>query len=98
MTVNGKTLSDIIKTVPDQQCDIAVDQNTQILTIKTPKDTFDINGIAASEYVALPEIPNENKVSLDIVAFAKGVERLEFAVTEKNFSPVLTGVLLKAKK
>lgn len=98
VTVNGKTLSDIIKTVEDQQCDIAVDQNTQILTIKTAKDTFDINGIAASEYVALPEIPNENKVSLDIVAFAKGVERVEFAVTEKNFSPVLTGVLLKAKK
>ena len=96
--MNGKTLSDIIKTVEDQQCDISVDQNTQILTIKTAKDTFDINGIAASEYVALPEIPNENKVSLDIVAFAKGVQKVEFAVTEKNFSPVLTGVLLKAKK
>lgn len=71
VTVNGKTLSDIIKTIEDQQCDIGVDQNTQILTIKTAKDTFDINGIAASEYVALPEIPNENKISLDIVAFAK---------------------------
>lgn len=98
VTVNGKTLGDILKTIEEQQVEIQADPSTQVVTIKTTKDTFDINGIAASEYVALPEIPNDNTVNIDIVAFAKGIEKVEFAVTEKNFSPVLTGVLLKTKK
>lgn len=91
-------MGDILKTIEEQQVEIQADPSTQVVTIKTTKDTFDINGIAASEYVALPEIPNDNTVNIDIVAFAKGIEKVEFAVTEKNFSPVLTGVLLKTKK
>lgn len=78
--------------------EISVDQKTQIMTIKSAKDTFDINGISASEYVALPEMPNENTLSVEAQLFAEGVSKVEYAITEKNFSPVLTGVLLKAKE
>lgn len=95
ITLNGKTLSDIMRTIEEPQVEITADQTTHIVTIKTSKDTFDINGIAASEYVALPEIPQENAVTIDIHSFAKGIQKVEYAVTEKNFSPVLTGVLLK---
>lgn len=95
ITVNGKTLSDIMRTIEEKQVEISADQTTNIMTIKTSKDTFDVNGIAANEYVALPEIPQENKVTIDIHAFSKGIEKVEYAVTEKNFSPVLTWVLLK---
>jgi len=84
-----------MRTIEEKDVEITADQTTNIITIKTTKDTFDINGIAASEYVALPEIPQENTVSMDIHSFAKGIEKAEYAVTEKNFSPVLTGVLLK---
>ena len=68
------------------------------MTIKSAKDTFDINGIAASEYVALPEVPKEHTITMDTPTFAEGISKVEYAVTEKNFSPVLTGVLLKAKE
>lgn len=84
-----------MRTIEEKQVEISADQTTNIMTIKTSKDNFDVNGIAASEYVALPEIPQENKVTIDIHAFSKGIEKVEYAVTEKNFSPVLTGVLLK---
>ncbi len=95
VTLNGKTLSDIMRTIEEEEVEITSDQTTNIVTIKTSKDTFDINGIAASEYVALPEIPQENAVTIDMHSFATGIEKSEYAVTEKNFSPVLTGVLLK---
>ncbi len=95
ITLNGKTLSDIMRTIEEPQVEITVDQATHIVTIKTSKDTFDINGIAASEYVALPEIPQQNAITIDIHSFAKGIQKVEYAVTEKNFSPVLTWVLLK---
>jgi len=79
-----------MRTIEEPQVEITVDQATHIVTIKTSKDTFDINGIAASEYVALPEIPQQNAITIDIHSFAKGIQKVEYAVTEKNFSPVLT--------
>jgi rRNA processing protein Krr1/Pno1 len=35
--------SDLIKTIEDKNIEISVDQKTQILTIKSSKDTFDVN-------------------------------------------------------
>ena len=98
ITINAKTFLDILKTIESENIELSVDQKTNIMTIKTPKDTFDINGIAASEYVALPEVPQENSFVLDTLAFSKGIDYVEYAVTEKSFSPVLTGVLMKTGK
>lgn len=98
ITINAKTFLDILKTIESENMELSVDQKTNIMTIKTPKDTFDINGIAASEYVALPEVPQENSFVLDTLAFSKGIDHVEYAVTEKSFSPVLTGVLMKTGK
>lgn len=98
ITINAKTFLDILKTIESGNIELSVDQKTNIMTIKTPKDTFDINGIAASEYVALPEVPQENSFVLDTLAFSKGIDHVEYAVTEKSFSPVLTGVLMKTGK
>jgi len=98
ITVNARMFSDIIKSIEEKEVEISVDQKSQIMTLKSAKDNFDINGIAASEYVALPEVPNENTLSVETQLFAEGVSKVEYAVTEKNFSPVLTGVLLKAKE
>lgn len=98
ITINAKTFLDILKTIESENIELFVDQKTNIMTIKTPKDTFDINGIAASEYVALPEVPQENSFVLDTLAFSKGIDHVEYAVTEKSFSPVLTGVLMKTGK
>lgn len=97
VTVNAKTFLDILKTIESETVEFSVDQTTNIMTIKTPKDTFEINGIPASEYVALPEVPQENSFMLDTTIFSKGIEKVEYAITEKSFSPVLTWVLMKSK-
>lgn len=98
ITVNARMFADITKSIEEKEIELSVDQKTQIMTCKSAKDTFDINGIAASEYVALPEVPNDNKLNIDAQMFAEWVSKVEYAVTEKNFSPVLTWVLLKAKE
>jgi DNA polymerase-3 subunit beta len=98
ITVNAKMFSDIIKTIEEKDIECSVDQKSQIMTIKSAKDIFEVNGISASEYVALPDVPRDNTITLDTPTFAEGISKVEYAVTEKNFSPVLTGVLLKAKE
>lgn len=98
ITVNAKTFLDILKTIDTETLELSVDQKSNIMTIRTPKDTFEINGISASEYVALPEAPQEHSFIMDTLTFAKGMDHVEYAVTDKSFSPVLTGVLMKTGK
>ena len=67
------------------------------MTLKTASDDFKIKGIAASEYVAVPEVQSDSSVTFDAQSFSKGIGKVEYAVTEKNFSPVLTGILMRVK-
>lgn len=98
ITVNAKTFSDIIKTIEEKNIEINVDPKSNIMTIKSAKDNFEINWIPSSEYVALPDVPRDNVISLDGITFSNGIKKVEFAVTEKSFSPVLTWVLMKSKQ
>jgi DNA polymerase III sliding clamp (beta) subunit (PCNA family) len=77
--------------------EISVNMQTNQMQIRSAEDEFEINGIPASEYVALPEIPQTNNITLETQTFINGVDRVEYTITEKNFSPVLTGVLIKTK-
>ncbi len=95
ITVNAKTFGDIISTIEQEMIELTVEQQNYTMTITSAKDNFQINGISASEYVALPDMPQENTIALDANTFVQGVKRVEFSITEKSFSPVLTWVLLK---
>ena len=97
ITVNAKTFMDIMKTIDTDVVEFTVDQKSNIMTIKTTKDTFEINWIPASEYVALPEVPQDNSLTLDTSIFVKWFDKVEYAVWEKSFSPVLTWVVMKTK-
>ena len=97
ITVNAKMFFDIVSTMDDDEVEISVDQQTQVMNIRGWKDNFDINWISANEYVALPEVPQENSISLEANQLSDGIKKVEYSVTEKNFSPVLTWILLKWK-
>jgi len=98
ITINAKTFADIIKSIEDKEVEISVDPQTNMMSIKSWKDNFEINWISASEYVALPDVPQDNKITLDTQSLSEGIENVEYSVTEKNFSPVLTGILMKSKE
>ena len=89
--------SDLLKTIEEKTIEISVNMQNNVMQITSADDDFTINGIAASEYVALPELMNTTNVSLETQTFINGVNMVEYTITEKNFSPVLTGVLIKTK-
>jgi DNA polymerase III sliding clamp (beta) subunit (PCNA family) len=89
---------EIVKMIDDEQVKLIVDEDNDIVTIKTASDEFKLKGIPASEYVASPTIEDGTTFSFSPEIFLKGIEKVEYAVTEKNFAPVLTGILLRLKK
>lgn len=98
LTVNAKTLSDIIRTIDEDSVILHIDTNKDTLHIETVADEFSIKWIPATEYVAVPSVQSDNSVSLQTRSFSMGVGKVEYAVTEKNFSPVLTGVFMRTKE
>ena len=97
VTVNAKTLSDLLRTIEEEMVTLSIDQQKDLVTLTTVQDTFTIRGIPAVEYVAVPQISSDQVITLDAAQFALGVGRVEYAVTEKNFSPVLTGIYVRTK-
>lgn len=97
VTVNAKTLSDLLRTIEEEMVTLGIDQQKDIVTLTSSQDTFQIRGIPAIEYVAVPQVTAEHTISLDAAQFAMGVGKVEYAVTEKNFSPVLTGIYVRTK-
>lgn len=98
LTVNARTFTDIIKSIEDKDVQLSLDTSKEVMTIKSAHDSFKIKGISATEYVAVPEVVKVHTVTLDPQLFSLGVSKVEYAVTEKNFSPVLTGILMRIKK
>ena len=97
ITVNAKMFLDLLRAMEEETIEISVNAQSHQMQLRSAKDMFEINGIPASEYVALPEVPQTNVVTLDTQNFLQGIDHVEYTITEKNFSPVLTGVLMKTK-
>ncbi|UFX83491.1 DNA polymerase III subunit beta [Candidatus Absconditicoccus praedator] len=98
LTVNAKVFSDIIRSLDDDEVKLEIDENTDMLTINTTSDVFKVKGISISEYVAAPSVSSDVAASIKPSELSKGIDKVAYAVTERNFSPVLTGVLLKMKQ
>ncbi len=98
ITVNAKMFLEIVKMIDDEQIKLIVDEDNDVITIKTSSDEFKLKWIPASEYVASPSIEDGKQFRISSEIFLKWIEKVEYAVTEKNFAPVLTGILIRLKK
>ena len=97
ITVDAKTFLEIIKTIEDDHVSLSVNSN-DTLTLNSTKDSFTIKWLPLQEFVALPELKEAKSISVPVASFTTGVSKVEFAVLEKNFSPVFTGVVITSKK
>lgn len=95
LTVNAKTFSDILRVIEDDDVILDVQEFSDQMIVKSVQDSFTIRWVSAAEYIAIPKIDTENDTIVPIDDFSTGITMVEFAVTEKNFSPVLTWVYMR---
>lgn len=95
LTIDAKTFFEIIKTIEDEYVELNVSNDS--LTITSSKDTFSIKGLPLQEFVALPDLKEPKTIEFPVETLTTGIAKVEFAVLEKNFSPVFTGVLVTTK-
>lgn len=96
ITVDAKTLFEIIKTIEESSVELTVAND--ILTITTAKDAFNIKRYFYSRVCSFTEIQAIQTINIPVSDFTTGISKVEFAVLEKNFSPVFTGIVIGSKK
>ena len=95
ITVDAKTFFEIIKTIEDDHVELSVSGDN--LSISSAKDSFTIKWLPLQEFVALPDLKEPKTIEFPVATLTAGIGKVEFAVLEKNFSPVFTGVFMTTK-
>lgn len=89
LTVPGKTLTDIISGLGQEK--VEIESEGEILTVSSGKFKASINGIAATEFPAIP-LSAEKGITFPKEAFLY-LSRILFASAVDEGRPVLTGIL-----
>ena len=97
ITINAAKLTAYVRTIEDEEIMLIVDTTKNTLSIKSSTDSVKFNWLSGSDYLWLPTVYSEKTISVDTTQMLKWLSKVDFAINEKNFSPVLTGLLFRIK-
>lgn len=97
LSVDAKTLTEYVRSLDDEMVTMSIDMSKNIIVLKTGSDTIKIKGLSGSEYVGIPEL-QWSPHTVSALWLLKWFNKVDFAVQEKTFVPVLQGVCIKTKE
>lgn len=96
IALNSKIFGEIIRRLPDDEVNLTVNDENNIVTIKCGKSEFNIQGMTAEEYPAVPEVAEIYKFSMAQSLLKKMVRKSIFAVAVNDVKrPIITGALFE---
>lgn len=87
----ARFFSGIVKKLPSDKMTLSVANGFQT-EITSGTSSFTINGLDAADYPHLPEIENNNEISLSGDVFKEIINQTVIAVSNQESRPILTGV------
>ncbi len=91
-TLPAKLLNDIVSKLPS--CELTLEQPdpTGPMTLAWGANQYQVRGLSAEEFPALPEIRGSDRVEMQVDTLLKGIEQTIFAASHDETKQVLTGV------
>lgn len=97
IVINARLLSEILRKLNGIQVDIEVDERLMCF-IKCGESTFDIMGMAASDFPEMPSVADGTKIKIEGSVFCDMVKGTGFAVSQiEGTRPILTGINISVK-
>lgn len=96
IVVNSRVFGDIVKRLPGSEVKIKTGDNFT-LYIECEYSHYELNGLDASGYPAIPVIKKENAFTIKQETFKDMIRQTVFAVSVDETRPILTGSLLECK-
>ncbi len=95
LTIPCRTFVELVSSLSDETLEL--ESVNEQLKITTSKFKGLLNGIAASEFPAIP-LSMDKSVSIDGKVLAKVLPEISFAAASEDGRPILTGILTQIKK
>lgn len=93
ITLPAKTLTEMVKTLSPERVDLTLDEGTQTVNLRCGVTTWNVRGIAASEFPPVPETA-EPDVVLPGKVLREMIAETVFACAKEDTRPILTGLYL----
>ncbi|MEB6113872.1 DNA polymerase III subunit beta [Kurthia gibsonii] len=91
IVLQARMFNEIIRKLPTNEVEIEVTENYQT-RIRSGKSDFHLIGLEPNEYPMLPEVSEENQISIPGDLLKSIIRETVFAVSTSESRPVLTGV------
>lgn len=95
--LNSRMFGEIIRKMPDDVLTIETKANNSVL-IECSSTHFSIRGITADEYPKIPDVDDENNISLPQHVLKDMIRQTIFAVSTDESRPVLNGSYIVSEK
>jgi len=96
IVINSRMLGDIVRRLPDAEVLIEEKENN-LVVIECENSLFEIKGISAAGFPALPVIEKENSIKISQKLIKDMIKQTIFAVSVDENRPILTGTLMEFK-
>jgi DNA polymerase-3 subunit beta len=95
ITVNGKKIFEIVKSLPEGQV-VTIDQRAETIEITAGESEFKVLCMPKEDYPQVPEAKFEKKIQLPLADVKAMIERVYYAITQEQ-RYYLNGALLSLK-
>ncbi|MEK7617984.1 MAG: DNA polymerase III subunit beta [Patescibacteria group bacterium] len=95
ITVGGKTLNELINTLPNENLELYTDKNN--LVIKTESQEFKIKTLPVEEFPLIPETQSNNTTSFEQEKLKQAINQVVFSASQNQTQPEISGIYLSLK-
>lgn len=96
IVLSSRMFGDIVRRLPDSEVLIEVKENS-VVNIECEKSLFEIKGLSAAGFPALPVIEKEDGLKISQKLIKEMIKQTIFAVSLDENRPILTGSLVEYK-
>jgi DNA polymerase-3 subunit beta len=93
LTVPARNFIDLVGSLPPDQVDLDMEEETLSLNLRCGSVTASFRGISAEEFPVVPEAEEGNGIAVEAGDLRDALEQVTFAASTDDSHPVLTGVL-----
>lgn len=98
ITLPAKLLSDIVARLPEGNLSFDNEDEEQTMILTCSSGRYQVRGMGAEEFPALPSLGESNEVQLPVEALIEGLRGSLFATSSDESKQVLTGVHVTAEQ
>lgn len=96
IALSSRMFGEIIRKFPDGEIVMTVNEENNVTTLKCGKSEFNIQGLSANEYPAVPEVTENYRFTIKQSVLKKMIRKTIFAVSQNEArKPILTGSLFE---